>query len=382
VIVPGGKTVHNVLVIWASPSSANIGVQTLAHGAKQLAQRILGPYGPVNTEFALFNDSEGRALLSNRQLLASLFTKRIKLNEYLKEFDLILDTCGGDSFTDIYGKARFLRIIFLQRAAAQIGIPVIMTHQTFGPFRSKVMQKIATWHLRKNPNILIVCRESKSFEVAEKMLPSNRLVLAADLSFYLRDESEASRSGVALNVSGLLWMANSHVDYLQYRSETLRLLKSLLEAGLAVTVFENVGPYEDSIDDDSIPTEFLKSKFGDSITYQAPKTLLEAKESLKTFDLVVAARMHACLNALAVGTPSIALAYSRKFAPLFDDLGWPTGVDLRTSEYFSTEVLSLIPEFASKRLEARQVADVALHRLKSAEPKILDWYMDVRKNPN
>ena len=42
--------------------------------------------------------------------------------------------------------------------------------------------------------------------------------------------------------------------------------------------------------------------------------------------------MHACLNALSVGTPAIPLAYSRKFEPLLADLGWRSVVDLRTSD--------------------------------------------------
>src|SRR5699024_9500305 len=40
----------------------------------------------------------------------------------------------------------------------------------------------------------------------------------------------------------------------------------------------------------------------------------------------------ACLNALSVGTPAIPLAYSRKFAPLLDSVGWTTGFDLRTDD--------------------------------------------------
>jgi len=40
--------------------------------------------------------------------------------------------------------------------------------------------------------------------------------------------------------------------------------------------------------------------------------------------------MHACLNALSVGTPAVPLAYSRKFEPLLAGLGWNHTVDLRS----------------------------------------------------
>lgn len=367
------KTMPNVLVTWASPDSANIGVQTLAFGAEFLANRIFCDQEKIKVSFALFNDLEHRALLSNKTLLFSLFTKKTALHSYLKGFDLILDTCGGDSFTDIYGKGRLIRIMLLQRAAAQMGIPVIMTHQTFGPFRSKAMQKVASWHLNRNENILLICRDSKSFEIASRFLNSKRLILSTDLSFYLGEKSDVARSGIAVNVSGLLWAANSHVDYLQYRSETLKLLKALLSSGLAVTIFENVKSFQDPTDDDSLPTEFLKSHFGESLSYLEPKTLFEAKQSLKKFEVVVGARMHACLNALSVGTPAVAQAYSRKFAPIFEDLGWPIGVDLRVNEFFATEVMSLIPDLSQRKSEVRQVNELAIELLESAEDRIRYW---------
>jgi polysaccharide pyruvyl transferase WcaK-like protein len=56
--------------------------------------------------------------------------------------------------------------------------------------------------------------------------------------------------------------------------------------------------------------------------------------------------MHACLNALSVGTPAIPLAYSRKFEPLLDDLGWRATVDLRTSTDHVDDVMRLAADDA------------------------------------
>jgi colanic acid/amylovoran biosynthesis protein len=42
--------------------------------------------------------------------------------------------------------------------------------------------------------------------------------------------------------------------------------------------------------------------------------------------------MHACLNALSVGVPALPWAYSRKFKPLLDGLGWTASLDLRTEQ--------------------------------------------------
>jgi polysaccharide pyruvyl transferase WcaK-like protein len=363
----------NILVTWASPESANIGVQTLANGAEFLANRVYGDKSLLKFTFSLFNEKEENLLLSNKQLLFSQFTKKSKLHNYLSRFDLILDTCGGDSFTDIYGTSRFFRILLLQRAAAQIGVPLVMTHQTFGPIRNKVIAKLASMHLIRNSNILLICRDSESHAIAKKFMPDNRLILASDLSFYFQEEPEMVRSGVAVNVSGLLWDPNSHVDYMQYRSESVRFIELLLESGYKVTIFENVSSFQDSADDDSRPSKYLKARFGDSISYSQPKSIAEAKNSLKSFEVVVGARMHACLNSLTVGTPAIALAYSRKFAPIFGDLGWPMGVDLRNSDFFAEDLMVLIPKFALKTGDVARVKESALNSLHSTEPKVREW---------
>jgi polysaccharide pyruvyl transferase WcaK-like protein len=59
-----------------------------------------------------------------------------------------------------------------------------------------------------------------------------------------------------------------------------------------------------------------------------PKTLAEVRSVVAGANLVIGARMHACLNALSCGTPAIAWAYSRKFTPLMSDLGWDFVIEL------------------------------------------------------
>ena len=61
---------------------------------------------------------------------------------------------------------------------------------------------------------------------------------------------------------------------------------------------------------------------------QSRLDLEDARAAMKGANLVIGARMHACLNALSVGTPAIAMAYSRKFRPLLDSLGWAASVSL------------------------------------------------------
>ena len=48
--------------------------------------------------------------------------------------DLVLDVSGGDSFTDLYGAARFRQIIAPKQIALATGRPLVLLPQTYGPF--------------------------------------------------------------------------------------------------------------------------------------------------------------------------------------------------------------------------------------------------------
>jgi polysaccharide pyruvyl transferase WcaK-like protein len=84
-----------------------------------------------------------------------------------------------------------------------------------------------------------------------------------------------------------------------------------------------------------------------------PGSLEEARQELGSARLVIGSRMHACLNALSSGTPAIAWAYSRKFAPLLADLGWHAAVDLRTPDDPVAPTLALVDELARAETAAR-----------------------------
>jgi polysaccharide pyruvyl transferase WcaK-like protein len=71
---------------------------------------------------------------------------------------------------------------------------------------------------------------------------------------------------------------------------------------------------------------FAKSVGADALV---PSGLDEVRSIAASANVVIGSRMHACLNALSVGTPAIPLAYSRKFDSLLSDLGWTHTVDLR-----------------------------------------------------
>jgi colanic acid/amylovoran biosynthesis protein len=70
-----------------------------------------------------------------------------------------------------------------------------------------------------------------------------------------------------------------------------------------------------------------------------PEQLEDVRRTVASARVVIGSRMHACLNALSVGTPAVPLAYSRKFEPLLADLGWAHTVDLRTAADPAADVM-------------------------------------------
>src|SRR5699024_10969139 len=84
-------------------------------------------------------------------------------------------------------------------------------------------------------------------------------------------------------------------------------------------------------DNDVPAARELAAQVDGDLEVVVPTDLDSVRETIAGARLLIGSRMHACLNALSVGTPAIPLAYSRKFAPLLDSVGWTTGFDLRTA---------------------------------------------------
>ena len=76
--------------------------------------------------------------------------------------------------------------------------------------------------------------------------------------------------------------------------------------------------------DNDAPAVEPSSRIRADLEVVAPRDLDDARATIAGSRVLIGARMHACLNALSTGVPAIAMAYSRKFAPLFDEIGWPT----------------------------------------------------------
>jgi len=364
-----------VLVLWANPEgNANLGVSVLAEGAAVVARRALGAETNITfQEFASASDGGG--------LTRKMFIKDVlrfgwgPIASRLQNFDLILDTGAGDSFTDHYGISRLTQIVYTQKTAKRVGVPLVMMPQTIGPFNTRMGRLLGRSGL--SAASAVFTRDSESFRSARR-LGFDAGAGYTDVVFALPVPPVSDkRYDILLNISGLLGASDAHLSSTTYRSVARSLISELIAAGRRVTLLAHVvGPEIQSDDwgDNDVPAvRAFAREFGGRVDVAIPKSLDEVRLMAREAQLVIGSRMHACLNSISVGTPAIALAYSRKFAPLMNDLGWKYSVDLRQDSDPTKTVMRWITEIpeaqwraelAAVRTAAEARTDLMVHSLR------------------
>ncbi|TDS82632.1 polysaccharide pyruvyl transferase family protein [Nesterenkonia aurantiaca] len=324
-----------VLVLWADTRSANLGVQVLAHGMAALIRQAWGE--DVVVDFQDYGTGDSEIGFGERNILADLGRRDGVLKRKLRQYDLIVDSGAGDSFTDIYGLRRLAWMYNAHRLSAGLGVPVALGPQTVGPFNTRLGRAMGRSMLQNAAQVHV--RDGVSATYAEDELNVVPDAKSTDVVFALPQPTSGQHHDVLLNVSGLLWQPNNHVDSARYRSLIFGLISGLKRQGRTVTllshVIENPRP-----DNDAPVSRELGDELGLNIVI--PKSLEHARAAVGSAQLVIGSRMHACLNALSTGTPSIPLAYSRKFAPLMADIGWPHVFDLRRDEELIEPLLETV----------------------------------------
>ncbi|MCZ9882312.1 polysaccharide pyruvyl transferase family protein [Arthrobacter sp. B2a2-09] len=307
-------------------------------------------FGPLGTQ------------LSGKVVLKGTLTGSKVLHSRMAKYDAVIDTGAGDSFTDIYGLKRLAIMLYTRRVAQSAGVPVILSPQTIGPFNS-ALGRLAARHTLKRAETVFV-RDSTSLDYARK-LGYEPDCLSTDVVFALpQPDSTGSKSAdIALNVSGLLWSTDAHGSRFRYQELTRDIIGKLIAANRSITLMPHVID-NPSLDNDMTPVKDLVSEFGDQVEVFVPAGLDEVRAFVADCQVVIGARMHACLNALSVGTPAIPLAYSRKFAPLLADIGWAHTIDLK-EEHVAERVVKLL-DLSGLQAEAARVKESAEYRLQIA----------------
>jgi len=359
-----------ILVFGAFPQHPNLGVSALAAGSAAVLRRAF-PEADIRFR-STGPEGDGPMNLSHTSpLVKEMAANRRGLREWTRSFDLICDIRGGDSFTDIYSLKRLVKLSVFPLYAQALRRPVVMLPQTIGPFEHRRARLLARRYLKDCR--LVMARDPQSAECARGLGRPVDLT-ATDVVFAIDRPTVAERDlDVLVNVSGLLWSENPHVDAEAYRLAVRRIVDTLLAQGRRVALLAHVvGKDNAPGDNDRHAVAALQSEYGSRVSTIYPGSLEDVRRTIARSRVLIGARMHACLNALSLGVPAVPMAYSRKFAPLLEDLGWRHTVEVSGSgEGVAHAVIEQLPlaesdDVAALRLEADRRVESAVQALRQA----------------
>jgi polysaccharide pyruvyl transferase WcaK-like protein len=259
----------------------------------------------------------------------------------LRDARWVGDIRGGDSFSDIYGFRRFFLGSLMAWTVILVRGSITQFPQTYGPFKSAPARGIARFLLRRS--YPIIARDRESQRIAQELAgPSRTVLLSPDVAFALPpaaptqpvfDPPGVLQPGtIGLNVNGLMFhggytgnnMFGLRLDYARFLP---RLVEALLDAqpGDLLLVPHTYAPKGD-VESDNAACESVRNTIRPDLRprlrlIQKEYDAHELKGLIGQCDFFVGSRMHSCIAALSQGVPCVGVAYSMKFAGVFDSVG-------------------------------------------------------------
>ena len=242
---------------------------------------------------------------------------------FFKDVDIICANNGGDSYSDIYGLKRlfleFISIIIPEL----MGLKVIFTPQTIGPFNTllgKIMGAIPLLLAAK-----IFTRDKKGDKFLNTI--GKKSIRTRDVSTFMQPQKvdyTVKQNTIGININGLMW--ENTYDGLEncfdnYKILLKQLVDKLLEQNYNILLI----PHTYSITEDFCENDykailqFIQNYKDESkVTYLNQEYLApELKYIISQCDFFIGSRMHSNLAALTTSTPTAALSYSYKFEGTF-----------------------------------------------------------------
>lgn len=330
-------------LLWHSLTSDNLGVGALTGGHLEILDGVAARLG-LRPRYRVLGWADPRPPYFTRpdleiaHLRMKDFVRPGGLWRLLRGSDIVLDIGAGDSFADIYGRKRILRMFAAQAMTLMAGRPLGFAPQTIGPFAPGPLRAVARRLLARAA--VVASRDDLSTGFAREMGFRGPLVEATDVALRLPFERPAPRPAggkvrVGLNVSGLLFnggytrdnMFGLKADYraLMAKAVDRFLARPEVELHLVGHVLSSAQPVED---DRAAALALAAGRPGVIVApgFSGPS---EAKSLIASMDFFAGARMHACIAAFSTGVPVLPMAYSRKFAGLFGTLGYSANADLK-----------------------------------------------------
>lgn len=353
-------------LLWHSMNSDNLGIGALTVGHMRIIKDVCERLS-VEPSFLILCWTDSRSFYFDSpdidvfQLRMKDFVKpRDGLFSAFRRCSIVLDIGAGDSFADIYGPSRILRMILAQNIALFAGRPLILSPQTIGPF--------ARWYIRllalnvMNRTEAVATRDALSTDFAQRIGYKKKLVEATDVALrlpFIKPEEKGTKVKIGINVSGLLMSGGYTGDNMfQLKSDYPTLIRRVVEYFCSKDECEvhlighvlTVSGAKDGealaekmrVEDDRSAALILAQEFENVVVAPAFGDPSSAKSYIAGMNFMIGARMHACIAALSSGVPVLPMAYSRKFAGMFGTLGYNRLTDCTNQT--DDEIMAIIDE--------------------------------------
>jgi colanic acid/amylovoran biosynthesis protein len=324
-----------------------------------------------------------------------VFGKNTCLRE-IASADLFAAVSGGDSFSDIYGLARFLYTVLPQVLLLLLGRRLILLPQTYGPFRRRSARLIAQWIVKHAEQAW--CRDENSLAqlmnvsashprwgdrafgydmgFAIEPNPPAQLLIEGLTAPYRRDPGL-----IGVNVSGLLFQGgytgrNEFGLRSDYRSLMYILIRALLaHPGTQVLLVPHVLGTENQAESDLLACEqiykALHGRYPGRIGIpRGSYDPAEMRYLIGLCSFFLGARMHACIAAIAQKVPAVSIAYSDKFLDVMQTIGVERLVaDARRMSY--QQILEILEDSWASRGEIRRELERTVPEIQRAAKELL-----------
>lgn len=366
--------------------SANLGCAALAISFYQGLTEVLNNLN-IDCKIVVVGASTNVKRFENKrypiEFVEYHLSKPMTIVQTVKALDrcnIVFDFTEGDSFADIYGRARFYRSVVLKRIVEKKRIPLVLGPQTYGPFTKPDCRSIARKIIEDA--FKVYSRDDKSKEYLETIGVKREISVSTDVAFRLpyqkNSKSEERNINIGLNVSGLLWedsisnknMLGLTVNYADYLRKLINGIQR--DSQYRIFLLPHVGTDIDGIESDYGACYKLHKEFENCTLMEGFTDPISAKTALSRMDIVVAARMHASIGAFSSGVFTIPFAYSRKFEGYYGRLNYPVLVD-GTKESTNDAVEKTLTFIKSYE----QYAHLAEQSRDKAERMLDEFYNDI-----
>ena len=329
-----------IILLGLDFNSRNLGCSALGYSFLNILIR-LAKENNIYLEFISVNYNDFSLREKNYEVksLKIRYKNLLFYKKYIKSViasDYVFDFTGGDSFTDMYGKKRFLAESFLKLIVIWCNKKLILGPQTIGPFKSTWMKNIARLIMKKSKQVYT--RDKISFDYVKEMqinainITDVALMLPAEK---IDIEKDNNILNIGINISGLLWNGgytgnNQFGLKFNYQAYIEEIIKIFINMEAKIYLIGHVLPKEiNSPENDYVVCQKIHEQYPETILAPRFKTPMEAKGYIANMDFFIGSRMHATVAAFSMKVPTVSIAYSRKFQGLYGSLGYDYVIDAK-----------------------------------------------------